>query len=45
MSMDYVLETKDIGWLIGLKKKKTKIDLYDAYKKLSSELKTHTDQK
>ena len=32
---------KDTGWPIGLKKTKTR--LYAAYKRLTSELKIHTD--
>ena len=34
-----MLQSKDIGWLIG--KKRT--HLYAAYKRLNSELKTHTE--
>ena len=34
-----MLQSKDIGWLIGLK---NKIHLSAAYKRLTSELKTHT---
>ena len=40
MSKDEMLQSKDIGWLIG-KIYKTHLDA--AYKRLTSELKSHTD--
>ena len=34
-----MLQSKDVGWLIGLKKNRA--HLYSAYKRLTSELNTH----
>ena len=40
MYMDYILQPKDTDWLNGYK---TKTSIYVVYKRLISDLRTHTD--